>query len=52
MKLIIATIILLAGILAQRQHDAALIYDEEEHFKDIPDLVNMTQVRYRFQMAN
>jgi len=27
-------------------------YDEELYFKDIPDLVNMTDLTFKFRMAN
>ena len=47
---------LLAGVLADNTKGAVdwtqNVYDEEEYFKDIPDLANMTDVRFKFQMAH
>jgi hypothetical protein len=53
MKLISTISMLLSAVLAEgvlkwEAHE----YDEEEYFKDIPDLVNMTDVSFKFKMAH
>jgi hypothetical protein len=56
MKLIATLSMLLATVLAQNKTGPVdwetSVYDEEQYFKDIPDLVNMTDVAFKFKMAN
>ena len=56
MKLILTLQILLASVLAQNKTGPIDFekspYDEEQYFKDIPDLVNMTDVSFKFRMTH
>lgn len=56
MKLILTLSILLASVFAQNKTGELDFkkhpYDEGEYFKDIPDLVNMTDVDFKFTMVH
>lgn len=56
MKLIATLSMLLAAVLADNTKGTidweTSIYDEEEYFKGIPDLVNMTDVAFKFRLAH
>jgi hypothetical protein len=56
MKLISTLTMLLAAVLANEESTTVdwvtSPYDEEQYFKDIPDLVNMTDITFKFRMVH